>query len=172
MSALQLSSNPLGLPSNGDTRTRTADPVDPPRQPFAATAAAEHLPPAKRPATQRPGAITPRQPLSMLPSARAAPRRPATAVPHPDAAHHVQTQEPPRTRSHTLSAALAINSTVGLDLSERPDTLALPQFPSLTPDLRKPDARALAELKAASRLRSKADSVADQASKPPEEVRG
>jgi hypothetical protein len=159
MSALQLSSNPMGLPSNGDARTRTADPVGPPRQPLAATAAAEHLPPAKRPATHRPGAITPRQPLSTLPSARAAPRSAAASVPHPDAAHHVETQEPPRTRSHTLSAALAINSTVGLDLSEQPDALALPQFPRLTPDLRKPDARAQAELKAASRLRSKADSA-------------
>ena len=60
------------------------------------------------------------------------------------------------TRSHAISAALTVNSTLDTDLSERPDTLALPQFPTVTPDLRKPDARALAELEAASRLRKNA----------------
>lgn len=116
-----------------------------------ATPAAEQLP--RKRTSPRPGAITPRQPLNTLPSARAAARAPAAAVPHHDALHHVETQEAPQPRSHAISATLTVSSTLDLDLSERPDTLALPKFPTLSADLRKPDARAMAEFEAASRLR-------------------
>jgi hypothetical protein len=116
-------------------------------------AAAEHL--ARPRVPQRPGAVMPRRPLNTLPSPRGAAHTPAAAVPQPDASHHAVTPDAP-TRSHAISAALTVNSTLDTDLSERPDTLALPQFPTVTPDLRKPDARALAELEAASRLRKNA----------------
>lgn len=76
-------------------------------------------------------------------------------MPHPDATHHVETQDPPQTRSHAVSAMLTVSSTLDQDICERPDTLALPRFPTLTPDLRRPDERALAELEAASRLRQR-----------------
>lgn len=122
------------------------------RESLPATAAAEQLPRKRVP--HRPGAITPRTPLiNALASARSAARTPSAAMPHPDASHHVETQDPPQTRSHAISAALTVSSTLDQDICERPDTLALPQFPTLTTDLRRPDERAMAELEAASRLR-------------------
>lgn len=103
----------------------------------------ERLQSAKRPPSHRPGAVAPRQPLNTLSLARKAARAPAVAVPHPDAAHHADTPESPQTRSHALSALGTVNSTLDLDLSERPDRLALPSFPTVLDDLRHPPPRPL-----------------------------
>lgn len=160
MSALKLCTQPGALPGADETSTPTlgdekADTTGDARQKLPATLAAERLPPTRRLPTHRPGAITPRQPLNALSSARRAAQAPAAAMPHPDAAHHVETQEPAQARSQPLSALMTVNSTLDLDVCERPDTMALPRQQGLTADLRRPDARALAELDAAARLRGK-----------------
>jgi hypothetical protein len=162
MSALKLSIAPVRPPCNDDDASAAApggsdaDPADRERGTLPATVAAEQLPPNRRPVTPRPGAVTPRRPLSALSSARRAACAPAAAVRHPDAAHHVEMQEPPGPHSHALSAVFRTNSTLDLDLTERPDTLVLAPLPRLAADPRKPDARARAETEAASRLRRKA----------------
>lgn len=160
MSALKLCTQPAALPDAHETspaaiREGKADAATDARQKLPATQAAERLPPARRAPTHRPGAITPRQPLNALSSARRAAQAPAAAVPHPDAAHHVETQEPAQARSQPLSALMTVNSTLDLDLRERPDTMVLQHQQGLTADLRRPDARVLAELDAAVKLRAK-----------------
>lgn len=164
MSALQLSTNLVCPPVGDDAQaipTVKTDEARPKPSTLPSTPATEQLaPPRKRPGSHRPGAITPRQPLNTLSSGRGSARAPAAAVPHPDAAHHVETQEPAQTRSHTLSAVLTINSTLELDLPQRPDPLKLPELQRIAPDMRKPDARAAAELEAATFLRGTGKSAA------------
>lgn len=73
-------------------------------------------------------------------------------MPHPDAVHHTEAQDPPQARSHALST-FTINSSLDVDLKDRKDPLALPDLARLTSDLRKPDARAATEAEATKQLR-------------------
>jgi hypothetical protein len=159
--ALKLSTTPVPLPCGDDTPTTPpcdtgTDAAEQEQRHLPATVAAEHLLPHKAPAASRPGTFTPRRPLGTLPSARKAAHRPSAAMPHAEAVQHAEAREPPETHSHALSAVFTTRSEFDLDLPERPDTLALPQFPELTADMRRPDARTLAEMEAASRLHEKA----------------
>lgn len=160
MPALMPCTPPAAPPDGGVDATTLAprpphtEAADRARQPLPALEGMERLPPLKRSPGPRPGAVAPRQPLNTLSLARKATRSPAASMPHPDAAHpHAETHESPQTQSHALSAVLTVSHTLDLDVMERPDTLALPSFPVLTRDLRRPDARALAEQSAVAQLR-------------------
>ncbi|WP_460505488.1 hypothetical protein [Hydrogenophaga soli] len=157
MPALMPCTPPAAPPDGGVDATTTASrgrKTDDHAHPsLPASQASERLPPLKRSPGHRPGAVAPRQPLNTLSLSRKTAGAPAAGVPHPDAAQHADTHESPQTQSHALSAVLTVNHTLDLDLNERPDTLALPSFPVLTGDLRRPDARVQAEQTAAAQLR-------------------
>lgn len=134
-------------PSSSKTGTTTSEPK---RETLPAHQGAEQLP--RKRISARPGAVTPRQSLNTLPSARARTQAPGAAMPHPDAVHHTEAQDPPQARSHALST-FTINSSLDVDLKDRKDPLALPDLARLTSDLRKPDARAATEAEATKQLR-------------------